>query len=81
MGAEPAAKTGADGLKDTVESPPVPTDPDVVDPAARRPRLNTFRRLARFSTLTRRWHSIDRVSGERADLPAVVPPIRAGDGG
>jgi hypothetical protein len=80
MGAEPAAKSGAVGLKDTAESPPAPMGSDVADPAARRPRLNTFRRLARFSTLTRRWHSVDRVAGEPADLPAVVPP-RAGDGG
>ena len=77
------------------------TDMDA-SPTARRPRLNTFTRLARFSTPTGRWHSIDRASGQRgdvtdddiphgetvitrcgsrADLPAVVPPTRAGDDG
>lgn len=67
MEAEPAAKTGADGPKDTAGLPGASSEPGVADPPARGPLLKTFTRLARFSPNTRRWHSIDPASGERGD--------------
>lgn len=61
MEAEPDATTGAEGPEDTAALP------EVAEAPARRPRLKTFTRLARFSPHTRRWHSIDPASRERGD--------------
>jgi hypothetical protein len=67
MEAEPTYEGPADAPDETTGSPPAAPQPEVADPPARVPLLNTFRRLARFSTHSRRWHTIDEAPGGRGD--------------
>lgn len=67
MEAEPTDDGCADAREGIPESPLAVQESEVVHSAPRGPLPSVFRRLARFSTHTKRWHAIDRASGGRGD--------------